>query len=161
MRFILTALAFAALAAPLSAQYYEDRYGRDRRDARQYGYGYHERDPRNGSQGFLDLRRGITLTGYGELREDRFRAPVSRIFAREARQGELRLTLDTRGRDQFARAIVRKWKSDKIEAELTEFNGAPARGKVKIEFDDRRGYFEKAEINGKSYGGDIRLKFRR
>lgn len=165
MRSLMTAsLALAMVSSPLCAQWTNDPYARDPSGGDRYGSGYYDRDgwrdSRNG--GFGDLRRGMSLVGRGELKvESRGRMPVSRIFVRQSNRGDLTLAIDSyRGRDQVARAVVRKWRDDKIEAELVSFNGAPARGKLKIEFDGRRGYFEKAEISGKVYNDDIRLKFR-
>lgn len=159
MRFILTTVvALAAIGLPVTAQYRGGGPGYGS------GHGYHDndgwRDGRPGGPG--SLRQGMSLMGRGELKvESRGTMPVSRIFVRQSNRGELTLAIDSyRGRDQVARAIVRKWKHDKIEADLVSFNGAPARGSIKIEFHGDRGYFEKAKIDGRFPGGKVKLDFR-
>lgn len=143
---------------PLQGQWSDSRPGG--RYGQAYGYRYHERDQSYGFQG--NLRQGVTLIGRGDLRVERYgRMPVQRIFVRETQRGELVLALDAaRGRDQVARAVIRKYKDDRIEGELVQFNGRPARGKIKLRFDERRGYFERAEIDGRVLDDKVKLDFR-
>lgn len=152
-------LLAAGLLVPAEAQWRNSRPGP--RDGQGFGYGHNERDNSYGIQG--DLRRGVTFMGRGDLRLDRGgRIQVQRIFARETQRGELVLAIDAwRGRDQVARAVIRKWKDDRIEGDLVQFNGRPARGKVKLRFDDRRGYLERAEIDGRVFNDKVKLDFRR
>lgn len=109
------------------------------------------------------LRRGMSLTGRGELRVDRYgRRVVSRLYVREGRQGELTMAVPAGGgRDLVAHGLIRKVKQDRVEAEMRMFNGSPARGKMKLRFDKRRGWLERAEWDGRTRDGRARLDFRR
>lgn len=105
----------------------------------------------------------LESTGKGGLRiSGKDRDGIVRVTAAERGREILDLMLrGESGRHYWIRTRLVEWGDNRIEAELIEFDGSPAVGRMKVLTAADGGWVERIDLDGQVHGDKLKIEFRR
>lgn len=105
----------------------------------------------------------VESTGKGGLRIcGKARDSIVRVAATERGREILDLMLrGESGRQYWVRSRLVEWGDNRIEADLLEFDGAPAEGRMKLFTAQDGNWVERVDLDGRVHGDKLKVEFRR